>query len=280
MENIDKIYDKFIQKMVLHEQNYNISMSSINNELKELKNKYSNAKEDEPLYIERPIFYFWDQATTDANIYSSREVSLKLLKENMINNQNKQYQWLLVSAFEDYEKYLRDIYTFFIYIQNKPSEITQSDFFKYFEKIYKNLAEGNQRKNSSKILKSLRNDLTTYKNLEIKNAIEQDMRFSLSLIQFFRHVIVHNDGKTDNKNKLFEKIFTDVGLSCNIKDYCKKIFSIYFPQNTNIITLLEITVDEIPGVMKAQTTVLLNLFSILINSAYYIKNEIKEKYGV
>jgi hypothetical protein len=276
MENIDTIYKNFIEKMSLHDKNYGLSLRFIENQLKEIKIRYATIEYDTKLYYESSLFYYWDNSKSTFNIYNERHVTIKMLIDDIINHQNIQYQWLLVFAFEDYKRYLKDIYGHLICLKNKPEKLNRIDFIKYFDEIYNILIENIERKKTFDILKAIRRNIPEYNYLEINNATKQDMRFLLLLIECFRNLIVHNYGKIDDKEKLLKKLLLDIGLHGGSTKKYEKIFYSYFPNNTNTITLLEIPVLD---VIKAETTVLLNLFSVLLNSAYYIKEKIKEKYG-
>jgi hypothetical protein len=276
MEKIDTIYEKFITKMSQHDKNYGLSVKFIENQIEEIKLTYDSIDCNTNLYYESSIFYFWDNTQSTFNIYKERDVTIKMLIDDIINHQNIQYQWLLVSAFEDYEKYLKNIYAYLSCVKNKPKELNSIEFINYFDSIYNILIENIDRRNAFDILKVIRENLPKYKSLEINNSTKCDMRFLLLMIQYFRNIIVHNYGKVNDKEKLFKKLISIIGLyGVRAKEY-EKIFYYYFPNNTETITLLEIPVFDI---IKAETTVLLNLFSVLLNSAYYIKEEVKEKYG-
>jgi hypothetical protein len=278
MEDIETIYDNFIKKMAAHDKNHDLSVRFIKNQLSEIKKEYSLIKDETELYTHNSIFYLWDNSKSTFNIYDQRHITIKMLIADTINHQNIQYQWLLVSAFEDYEKYLRNIYAYLICINNKPNNINVKDFLTYFMEIHSILLENIDKKNASSILKEIRKLLPKYKYLETNNCQMIDMKFLLLLIQHFRHIIVHKNGST-NKEKLIDKLFSEIGITGKGKNEYLKIFNSYFPDNTNKIILLEIPVFSIGDVFVAETTVLPNLFSVMLNSAYFIKNEIKEKYG-
>lgn len=106
------------------------------------------------------------------------------------------------------------------------------------------------------------------------------MKFVLWVIQNFRYSIVHNHGICQ-KGEILKELLKKIGLTDNSddgKEYIK-YFNRFFPNETNDITLLEILVFDRDGI-KASTEMLGDLFMALQNSAYHIKNEIKEQYGL
>jgi hypothetical protein len=282
MYSIDDIYNKFIERMIINNKNHGLSVNFLENKLQEILKSYHiddiNGVYDKPIYLENLIFYSWEKSRIIT--YSTEDVTLSMLIKNITNHQNKQYQWHLVSAFEDYENFLRQIYSYLICIKNKPLEMNMVNFYRCFDSIYELIFENMKNKDSTFILQKLRKELLKYKELEIINDGKCNKKFVLALIKYFRNFIVHHYGVVSEKDILLNKNLSNIGLSkdSDVGKQCINYFNIFFPDSTKEITLLEIPVMDIGG-FKASTDILDNLFMHLLNSAYYISNEIKEKYG-
>jgi hypothetical protein len=256
----------------------------IENQIKKLQSDYPFIFEDKtkyntPIYLNNLIFYSWKKCKIIN--YSRLDVTMSVLLEDIIKHHNKQYQWHLVSAFEDYEKYLRNIYAYSICLQGK-KELNEASLPTIYERAFELISENIKNKNASSILSEFRKILPVYKSLEIKNDRIYNMRFVLSFIQNIRNIIVHKEGITDDKELFLSRLLKENGIPEQGEDakQCADYFNMYFPGtlNPNEITLLEIPVFD-AGEINAKTDVLDNLFHAMLNSAYHICNELKEIYN-
>jgi len=281
------IYDIFIEGMINCSLQQELSLQIIEAQRENIKTKYKDLIEknqiDKPISTNNLVFYSWEN--NQGINYGTRDTTIIDLWGDTIFYHNKIYQWLLVTAFEAYEKYLKEI-----------SRI-----------IFK----GECINSASKALKRIRNKFSTYRDLERRTHVEVNMEiikhvfpeniqnkiivenryskkykeiftkdtnnvFQLALIEEMRHHIVHNNGRVPDKDKFLEKILIDIGLYNNGKydktfeDIVNSYFSIKYPDE---ITLLEIPIEEFPG-FSARTDVLFNLFQVLLNSVYYINKEL------
>lgn len=191
----------------------------------------------------------------------------------------------MVTAFEAYEKYLKELSCI----------------------IFK----GKSIISASKALNKIRNKFPSYRDLERKSHVEVSMViikqvfpeniqnkiivenryskkykkiftkdtnnvFQLALIEKMRHCIVHNNGRVADKDKFLEKILTSIGVYNNgkyDKTYEAIVTSYFSKKFPDELTLLEIPIEEFPG-FSARTDVLSNLFQVLLNSVYYINKEL------
>lgn len=105
--SIDDIYDTFNKGMIINTRNKDFSLNFLENKLQEIKKSYYvddvDINHDEELSIENLIFYSWEDSKIIS--FSKENITWSMLIKGIINHQNKQYQWHLVSAFEDYEKF-------------------------------------------------------------------------------------------------------------------------------------------------------------------------------
>jgi hypothetical protein len=289
---IEDIYISFTKTMNRRSMSHRLTKKMIENQRKQVlldyKELFENNELDTPIYTDYMLFYSWIKQSIIH--YDQNDTTLNSLWNDITYYHNKLYQWQLVSAFEAYEKYLKSLIP----------------FLNILEKIDKKGCS------ASKILARLRNLLPEYEELELHTIKEtpqeiaaqpmmsdvidetgeirkeyreqffkdSNNRFYLALIEKMRHCIVHNNGQIENKEEFLKETLESIGLFNNgnyEKEY-QKIVESYFTISgyKNEITLLEIPL--ITGVgFDAATGVLDNLFQILLNSAYHIYRELKEK---
>jgi len=281
------IYDIFIERMVKCSLQQELSLQIIEAQKDSINTNYKDLIDknqiDKPVSINNLIFYSWEN--NKIIHYEMRDTTINDLWEDTIFYHNKIYQWLLVTAFEAYERYLKE--------------------------VSRMIFKGKSIKSASKALKKIRNKFPTYKDLEKNAHVEVNMEiikqvfpeniqnkiivengypkkykkiftkdtnnvFQLALIEKMRHCIVHNNGRVADKDKFLEKILTSIGLynNGNYDKIYEGIVTSYFSKKfPDEITLLEIPIEEFSG-FSARTDVLFNLFQVLLNSVYYINKEL------
>ena len=152
--------------------------------------------------------------------YNSLRTSVEEQVEIVLNQKNKQYQWLLVDAYEMFEDYLESLYAAIGFLDNNfwsasdfgdisISEIKEQDL-SWFQKqaIAK---KGTPRS----ILTRFRKQVKGFETLERNNATDSDLRLTISLVENLRHVIVHKNGQVGDKDEFIKKILKE---SCLYKD--------------------------------------------------------------
>lgn len=166
----------------------------------------------------------------------------------LIENKNRQYQWLLAEAYELYEDFLEKLYANIAYID--PSLWPLGNYGNsYLEEINDQeldfFIEKSKKKDVKHILKNLRKKFPQLKKYEADNALNIDYKLFIQLIENLRHIIVHNKGLVLSQKSFVESIFEKIGLSSqskNAKDKKAEI-SRFFEGNgeePNQIRLLEL----------------------------------------
>ena len=132
-------------------------------------------------------------------------------------HKNKQYQWLLVEAYEEFEDCLEKLWAY-LGCKNLDSwplqdygnvhlnELSGKNF-KWFEEK----ASKKQGKPGS-IISTLRNKFPKIKEIENNNKLEINLYLAIKLIEEIRHVIVHKGGVVGNKEDFIEKVLKNCGL--------------------------------------------------------------------
>jgi len=195
------------------------------------------------------------------------KLSIKDLKLSVVLHKNKQYQWLLSEAYEEFEDCLERLYAYAGYMD--PNFWPLSDFgnislielsqktFEWFEK------QASKKKDTpSSIINKFRNTDSALKTQETVNALGVNLYLAITLIEFLRHVIVHRGGIVHDKAKFKERVLNKCGLYNSGKPSAEHINFIeqFFGSGdyANTIILLEIpTHPEIPLDIHA------NLFDVL-----------------
>lgn len=140
-----------------------------------------------------------------------------LIRTVQLHN-NKQYQWLLVEAYEVFEDYIDELYAYMGYRDNtfwmakdfgnvSIDELVDKDL-----EWFKNRVKEKQGTPES-IYKQFRSKMGTLKLLEKNNPQNIDYDFLIVLISKLRHVVVHNRGVFNDINKFLESVLKDIGIS-------------------------------------------------------------------
>lgn len=202
--------------------------------------------------------FFKDPTTGEKTPYSSKSLNIDERFINIQLHRNKQYQWLLSEAYEEFEDYLEKVYAFYGKKNNsfwpledygdiRLSDIPKKDYQWYVERSEK-------KKNAPhSILKIFREQFNEIERKELNNGIGINLKLAITLIEKLRHIIVHKGGKVDSKEKFIELVARKSNLfqktkgsdSCISKETTDFI-NLFFGENeySNLITILDIRVDE------------------------------------
>lgn len=162
---------------------------------------------------------------------------------------NKQYQWLLVEAYEAFEDYIDDLYAYIgwkdntFWVAKDFGNISIDELEDKDLEWFKSRVQAKQGTPES-IYKQFRIKMQTLTMLEKKNSQDIDYKFKIILIAKLRHIIVHNRGIVKNLDKFIETIFNETGISQNGQNAEKYKSNILFYIGTtidpeNIVLLLE-----------------------------------------
>jgi hypothetical protein len=199
---------------------------------------------------------FYDARTGIIKFYNHKKRSLEDRYLHVLLHKNKQYQWLLAEAYEEFEDYLENIYAYYGGINNafwplqdygniSLSELGNKDYAWYAEQAKK------KKDIPHSILNRFRKQFPELMTVEATNKLEINLSLAVTLIEKLRHVIVHKGGKVSSKEAFIKLTTQQSGLYNNgniSRDYVNFI-NLFFGQNEyeNLITLLEIRVQpEIP----------------------------------
>ena len=143
------------------------------------------------------VFTIYNPYTGLNQPYSSRKTSIKENARQVHLHKNRQYQWLLAEAYELFEDYIVSIYEL---VCETTVELRLS---KDKDRIF---STHELKKKPTQIINHFRNILPELRDIEKNNKIHRDLRLDINMIETFRHIIVHKNGKTENPDKIIEKI--------------------------------------------------------------------------
>lgn len=193
-------------------------------------------------------------------------------------HKNKQYQWLLVAAYEVFEDFIESIYGCAGYIApyfwsaNDFGDISIKDIpsqdFNWFH------MQAIKKKNTPKsILNKFRTTLPDLVDIELNNKTSTNYRLAVTMIENFRHVIVHRNGIFGDKSQFIQKVLNESDVPKKNHEAAEQ-FITYFTNKLNgadVIWLLE----KKSNIPFAHYDILDKLMDILLAYAFVIKCELE-----
>jgi len=285
----ENILDTFTSRMVDIELQYRATKQVTGNELKLIK-KYSDDIQDKPdlkkISKSHNQMIFTDAITGEYQFYGRVVHDLDDIYKAALLRKNRQYQWLLVEAHEEFEDFLEYIYAYLghnhddlwplsDYGNIKLPELSEKDFDWY-------LSKSRNKKSPKEILNRLRSYFPNIKNIESTNKLNINLDLALSLIENLRHNIVHTGGRISDTNSFSENTLSKSGLHNNgkPKDEYIEFINSFFGQvdGISIINLLEEPADHaFPFSIGAHINIFGKLTGYLLAYAYIIITEIQAK---
>lgn len=283
--NSDKIFDNFMVKVSKIEIVKNSMNTYSKNELEKLSLQKKNIDFNPELkdFVSRMDFFDILEIDSGKHLrYNIEESKIEELIGKVFLYKNKQYQWLLAELFELFKDYLEEMYALigFKSIESWPlkdfgnvyiEELKKKDF-DYF------LSQAKNKKDSpSSILNRIRELFPNYKELEVNNILNKDFKIDLAMIEFFRHIIVHEGGKVKDRDIAIEKILKKVGLwnsgNPNNDIINDILFFFGIKEEANTIMLIEIpVVGKLP--IPAEFSRIDELFNSIKSSAHLLYKEL------
>lgn len=169
-------------------------------------------------------------------------------KLNFLNH-NKHLAWTLVELYEEFEKYLFSVYAIAGY---KSTDFWPLGDFGSIslsilgEKEYDwFMRRAKSKKNAPlSILSHFRDRLENFSKQEQHNLLDNNFRFTTTLIEMFRHIAVHNGGCINNKEEFIDTLMKRAGIYQNGK-YDRRLVSFvdyFLMDNDGVKTLRLCTV--------------------------------------
>lgn len=252
---LNQIWTNFAERMAEIELFERAAKKSTQNELS-LIAEYTNSLKDnaelKDLSASLHNMTFYDARTGTARFYNHKRLSLEERHLRVLLHKNKQYQWLLAEAYEEFEDFLENVYAYYGTANNgfwplkdygniTLPELGKKDYIWHLEQARK------KKDVPYSILNKFREQFPELKTIEAKNQLRVNLSLAIALVEKLRHVIVHKGGKVSNKEGFVKVTTEQAGLYNNGKIAQEHIDFInqYFGNKEleNLITLIEI---EIP----------------------------------
>jgi hypothetical protein len=203
---------------------------------KELKfvTEYSDYLKENPKLKNSPESFhnmsFINARTGETKFYNFKKLSIEKRYLHVLLHKNKQYKWLLVEAYEEFNDYLENICA-------------------YYEGINEAFEKAKKGKDTPKsILERFRIHFPRLQAVESKNKLQVNLYLAITLIAELRHVIVHEGGIVSSKKDFIKKttMKCDLYNNGNISQNYINFINQFFGKNDykNLITLLEIKIKN------------------------------------
>lgn len=216
-------------------------------------------------------FSFYSATDGIIRFYGNKKISIEEKYDFIIIHKNKQYQWLLAEAFEEFEDFIENIYAYIGFKDNNlwllsdfgniTLDILKTKDYSWFQEKSKN------KKNvPQSILERLRMIFPKIADIDVNNKLNVNLKLAIILIENLRHIAVHKNGIVDNKDEFIKSTLQKAGLynNGNPKTEYTQLISQYFgtSEHENYILLLEITHRPHPNLAFEIST---NMFESLTN---------------
>lgn len=150
------------------------------------------------------LFSFYNPYTGTIHPYSHSKLTNKETARLVHLHKNKQYQWLLVEAYELFEDFVASLY-----------ELVRGDY-EYF-RLSKDgdaaMPFSELKKKVPLIITMMREKLPELATIEVENKINTNLRLYTRMTEKFRHIIVHKNGKTDDAEKMIADVLKWANLA-------------------------------------------------------------------
>lgn len=129
--------------------------------------------------------------------YSVKKTSIGERVNQLHLFKNRQYQWLLVEAYELFEDFVLSNYDIAgdcdIKLRLAKDQANELDKKELKKKVHQ-------------IMNHFRMELPELKAIEHENQIKKNLRLYINIIEKFRHIVVHKNGRTENPELVIEQI--------------------------------------------------------------------------
>lgn len=177
-------------------------------ELIEKKNQLEqlDAETKEIFETNLSVYSIYNPYTGIIQPYSVNKTSIAERVNQLHLFKNRQYQWLLAEAYELFEDFILSIYDI----------AGNSDIKLRLAKDKANeLDKKELKKKVHQIMNHFRLELPELKAIEHENKIQKNLRLYINIIEKFRHIVVHKNGRTENSELVIEQILKS---SCLFSD--------------------------------------------------------------
>ncbi|CAN7461029.1 hypothetical protein [Paraburkholderia hospita] len=198
----DKL-EKFFNEVATVQHYQRLSDDAAKRFISELHAREQNLKEldadsQEAFGTSLHAFSFYNPYTGIIQPYSHNMLTNQEKAKLVYLLKNKQYQWLLVEAYELFEDFIVWLYH---HVRGEHPELRLSKDSSATEMSFIEL-----KKKIPQVIDNFRRKLPEFKNIEIENKTDINLRLHLCMIEKFRHIIVHKNGITGDSDSIINEI--------------------------------------------------------------------------
>lgn len=250
---IKEVFDRFCESMALIELDYRIVKDVSDKEYRAISEYASRLADNQEMKKYASSFHnmaFRQAKNGEHYFFGHFERGVEQRQTDLILHKNKQYQWLLVEAYEVYADYLDHTYAWCGHrdlnfwplsdFGNHSLDEIQGKSFDWYLKAVQSMKNDRH----TRLLNRLRKKLNRFEALERTNKLDVDFVFNICLIERLRHVVVHRGGVVRDQKDFLNGVLNAAGRSNNGKpdqnlvDYITWFFDVE-PSCSNTINLLE-----------------------------------------
>ena len=281
---LDEIFETFSDRLtkieLLRRAGENVAAREFKKYL-ELAQEAERHPDRELLYSSTHAMHFCDPQTGEAVLYRGWKLSAGDRVRLVGERKNREYCWLLVEAYEEFEDYIERIYAFLgkqdpeawplVDFGNvRLSQLERKDFDWYLETVKRR-----HRQRPKEILNRLRAVYPDLEAVERTNELGVNLRVALELIESLRHKVVHARGEVADLEEFTEGVLERCGLWNKGKpNEDHRVFvQRYFRSRTDggyVVTLLEVRAVPKEGPIEIAHDVFGGLIGYLMTYAVLI----------
>lgn len=224
--DIPEILDLLRNRLVEIQLSRTVVKDTANEEYKRLSEYLHQSKEHDDEFfpfMSMQSMIFRDLQTGEIIRYGYNKSNAEHRLNITAITKNRQYGWLLVEAYEEFEDFLERIYAYIgksnrnaWHLEDfgsvKLPELNKKPYVWYLETVKKKY--GNRHR---ELLNRIRELYPNLQTLEEKNICQVNLRVAIELIANLRHRIVHTRGIVDDLEVFVERILKNCGLWNNGK---------------------------------------------------------------
>lgn len=236
---VSEIFNLLRRRLVDIQVYRKIVREGTNEQVKRLSEFIEDESEDEDKlirFLSMQSMYFQEFQTGELVRYGFIESNAEHQLRRVLEQKNRQYGWLLVEAYEEFEDFLERLYA---YLGKKNRDAWHLEDFgraklpelddKPFEWYLKSVRT-KYRLRHRDLLTRFREQYPELKSVEESNIYNVHIRVAIELIENLRHRIVHTRGVVDDLDEFVRQVLKKCGLwnNGNPRTGLRKFVESYF----------------------------------------------------
>jgi len=189
--------------------------------------------------------------------YAAAVSSVEDRAQQVVRQQNRQYGWLLVEAYEEFEDFLERTYAWLGRHDWQSWRLREFGNIRYAElpdksfSWYLDAVRGQFGQRPAAILARLRDLYPRLGEIEARNKLDRNLCLSVELIANLRQAIVHARGRVSDRSGFVDRVLMKCGLWNNGKPKAEHRAAVgkYLSPGADdcVVSLLEVSVPPPPG---------------------------------